>query len=182
YRRALALLGENAALRADLGETLMASRPGEVTPEALAEFRKAAAEGTSDNAEYYLGLAAVQAGDKAEAIRRFTDVRDRAAAGSDLRLRMEAEIARLNGAPPASALAGASSEELKAIRGMVAGLAARLDSSPADVEGWLRLVRAYSVLGEADAARAALAKAHKQFAGDPASDGRLSALAAELKL
>ena len=185
YRKALASLGEDAAMRADLGEALMASRPGEVTPQALAEFQKALTDGPSDKAEYYLGLAAAQSGDKAGAIARYSVVRDHAAPGSDLRLRMEAEIARLSGAaPPAAttALSGASPAELTAIRGMVAGLAARLDSNPADIEGWLRLVRAYSVLGQADAARAALAKARKQFATDPAADGRLSALGAELKL
>ncbi len=44
---------------------------------------------------------------------------------------------------------------------MVASLAKRLESEPNDVDGWLRLIRSYVVLGRADdaadAARAALA-------------------------
>ncbi len=46
------------------------------------------------------------------------------------------------------------------IEGMVSGLAERLKSNPDDVEGWLRLIRSYSVLGRpeeaVEAARAAL--------------------------
>jgi cytochrome c-type biogenesis protein CcmH len=44
------------------------------------------------------------------------------------------------------------------IRGMVDGLAARLDGDPGDVEGWLRLIRAYKVLGEDAKASEAAAK------------------------
>ena len=41
------------------------------------------------------------------------------------------------------------------IRGMVERLAERLKRDGSDVEGWLRLVRAYTVLGDRDKARAA---------------------------
>lgn len=46
------------------------------------------------------------------------------------------------------------SEEDRAafIRSMVDGLATRLDEDPSDLEGWLRLIRAYTVLGDAEAA------------------------------
>lgn len=53
------------------------------------------------------------------------------------------------------------------IRSMVEQLAERLDGEPADLEGWLRLARAYTVLQEPESARAALAKASKTFAGQP---------------
>ena len=36
------------------------------------------------------------------------------------------------------------------IRGMVAQLAARLQTTPDDLEGWLRLARSYAVLDEPD--------------------------------
>lgn len=45
------------------------------------------------------------------------------------------------------------------IRGMVANLAARLETTPDDLGGWLRLARAYGVLGEAEKAEAAWARA-----------------------
>ena len=41
-------------------------------------------------------------------------------------------------------------ERQEMIRGMVAGLAARLEENPGDLAGWLRLGRARSVLGELD--------------------------------
>ena len=51
--------------------------------------------------------------------------------------------------------------QLAMIEGMVASLAKRLESEPDDVDGWLRLIRSYVVLGRAedaaDAARIALA-------------------------
>lgn len=53
-----------------------------------------------------------------------------------------------------------SAEERNAfIRSMVARLAARLEAEPGDFQGWLRLARAYGVLGEIDQARAALSRA-----------------------
>ena len=42
------------------------------------------------------------------------------------------------------------------IRGMVDRLATRLKQNGDDVEGWLRLVRAYMVMGERDKAASAL--------------------------
>ncbi len=45
------------------------------------------------------------------------------------------------------------------IRSMVARLAERLETEPGDVQGWLRLARAYGVLGEPAKAEAALARA-----------------------
>ena len=53
------------------------------------------------------------------------------------------------------------------IRGMVARLADRLKQDGNDVEGWLRLLRAYMVLGERDKAQAAAGDARKALASDP---------------
>jgi cytochrome c-type biogenesis protein CcmH len=50
-------------------------------------------------------------------------------------------------------------ERQQAIRGMVEGLAARLEAQPNDPEGWRRLGRAWRTLGEHDKAKAAYAKA-----------------------
>jgi cytochrome c-type biogenesis protein CcmH len=58
------------------------------------------------------------------------------------------QMQALQGRPPA--------EQAEMIRGMVAGLAARLEADPDDVEGWRMLARSYRVLGEsAEAAVAA---------------------------
>ncbi len=53
------------------------------------------------------------------------------------------------------------------IRAMVDQLAERLDGEPGDLEGWLRLARAYTVLQEPESARAALERASQSFAGQP---------------
>ena len=52
------------------------------------------------------------------------------------------------------------------IRGMVDRLATRLKQNGDDIEGWLRLVRAYMVMGERDKAASALTDARQALAND----------------
>jgi cytochrome c-type biogenesis protein CcmH len=52
------------------------------------------------------------------------------------------------------------------IRGMVDRLATRLKQNGDDVEGWLRLMRAYMVMGERDKAASALTDARQAVATD----------------
>ena len=52
------------------------------------------------------------------------------------------------------------------IRGMVDRLAGRLEQDGGDVEGWLRLMRSYAVLGEHDKARQAVVDARKAMGAD----------------
>jgi cytochrome c-type biogenesis protein CcmH len=60
----------------------------------------------------------------------------------------------------AQAIEQMSDEQREAmVRSMVERLAARLETSPDDRDGWLRLARAYEVLGEAEKANAARARA-----------------------
>ena len=66
------------------------------------------------------------------------------------------------------------------IRGMVDGLAVRLETSPNDEDGWLLMMRSRMTLGEKDAARTALTKAREAFASDAAAQARLTAAAREL--
>jgi cytochrome c-type biogenesis protein CcmH len=53
------------------------------------------------------------------------------------------------------------------IRGMVSGLAARLQKDGGGVDDWMKLVRAYSVLGERDKAITAASDAKKALATSP---------------
>jgi cytochrome c-type biogenesis protein CcmH len=66
------------------------------------------------------------------------------------------------------------------IRGMVDGLAARLKKDGSDLDGWVRLVRSYKVLGEADKAQAAISDAQRALAGDAEKRERLDAAVKEL--
>jgi cytochrome c-type biogenesis protein CcmH len=68
------------------------------------------------------------------------------------------------------------------IRGMVTRLAERLKQDGSDVEGWLRLLRAYAVLGDKDQARAAAAEARRALASDPAKLRKVDEFIKELGL
>jgi cytochrome c-type biogenesis protein CcmH len=53
------------------------------------------------------------------------------------------------------------------VMGMVDRLANRLRENGSDVEGWIRLMRSYVVLGERDKARAAASDARKALSSEP---------------
>lgn len=84
------------------------------------------------------------------------------------------DVARMQAMP--------AEDRAAAIRSMVDGLASRLESSPRDVEGWSRLMRSRVVLGEKDAADAALRRALDIFKDDTAASERIKAAAIELGL
>lgn len=69
-----------------------------------------------------------------------------------------------------------------AIRSMVEGLAARLEISPRDVEGWTRLMRSRVVLGESELAATAYRKALEAFRDDSIASSKITAAAIELGL
>lgn len=82
-----------------------------------------------------------------------------------------------------SAAAGTLSADQQAmIHSMVDRLAARLDASPHDVEGWIRLLRSRMVLGERDLALKALRRALDEFVSEPETRARISQAANELGL
>jgi cytochrome c-type biogenesis protein CcmH len=68
------------------------------------------------------------------------------------------------------------------IRAMVDGLAARLESSPRDAEGWARLMRSRVVLGEREVAATAFRRALDVFKDDAAASARITEAASELGL
>ena len=65
---------------------------------------------------------------------------------------------------------------------MVARLAARLKADPNDAPGWRRLIRAYTVLGQTDKAKARAGDARKTFATDKDALTAFTTAAKELKL
>ena len=68
------------------------------------------------------------------------------------------------------------------IRGMVDRLAERLSREGSDVEGWLRLLRAYMVLGDRDKAANAANDARKALASEPEKLRRVEELVEGLGL
>jgi len=114
----------------------------------------------SVGARYQLGRAREAAGDPAGALALWRAAASDLPAGEPRRAALEGEIARLEG--------GSQAVEVDpAVRGMVAGLAARLRRSPDDPVGWARLVRSYGVLGDDAAQAAALARARALFRDRP---------------
>jgi cytochrome c-type biogenesis protein CcmH len=183
YAATLRLLGETPARRADYGEALVAAANGLVTSEALASFRRAAeADPNLPKPQFYLALAAEQDGRRAEALDLYKKLRASAPSDAPWVAMVDARIAGLEGTDQAGAIAAMPADQRnEAIRGMVAGLAARLETNGRDLDGWLRLIRSYTVLGSKEEAEAALAKARTNFAGDQTALARLDALAEDLK-
>ena len=68
------------------------------------------------------------------------------------------------------------------IEGMVARLAQKMAENGSDVDGWLRLIKAYSVLGERDKALGAAANARNALAGNNDNLRRIGELTKELGL
>ncbi|TDH38861.1 c-type cytochrome biogenesis protein CcmI [Pseudohoeflea suaedae] len=90
------------------------------------------------------------------------------------------------GNPSAEAIADAekmSADDRQAmIRSMVASLDEKLTAEPDNIEGWLRLIRSYVVLGEGDEARNAVARAKSAFSGQTEQIGAIDALANDLAI
>ena len=88
--------------------------------------------------------------------------------------------------PDASQVAAAAQmapgERNNMIESMVARLAQRMAENGSDVDGWLRLIKAYTVLGERDKALTAAASARNALAGNSDNLRRIGELAKELGL
>lgn len=197
YSQALKLLGATAARHGALGQARMIVAEGKVTPDAVKDFEAALALDPNDvMARYYLGVGAAQAGDKDKAIGIFSKMEAEAPADAAYLPAVKRQLAKLRGEPepeapvaqgPASAQGKAiaampAGQQQAMIRGMVDKLAARLESKGDDVEGWLKLIRAYSVLSEPEKAKKALSDARKALAGKDSETARVEALAKELNI
>jgi cytochrome c-type biogenesis protein CcmH len=176
-RNALRLNDRTSAREAALGEALVFAANGVVTAEAKATFERAAAlDGENVPARYFLGLAAEQDGNRAQAAAIWRALIASAASDAAWVDGVRQALARVE---DPSAAAGPSEEQIAAaaelgveqrgamISAMVERLAERLRGDGSDVRGWLRLVRSYIVLGQPENARAAVLNARRALAGDP---------------
>ena len=103
---------------------------------------------------------------------------------SELNAEMLARIsayARSNEAEEPASTA-ATGELLPDVNTMTDRLAARLETTPEDVEGWTLLMRSRVVLGEKEVAATAFRKALEVFKDDAAASGEITAAAIELGL
>lgn len=193
FAQAAALLGETPARLAGRGEALMQGANGRVTPEARTVFARAAElDPSATGARFFLALGLSQERLYQEAVPAWESLLADSPADAPWRPVAEQALAEARQAPVAprgptaedvaavEAMSGEDRELL--IQSMVGGLAERLEQSPDDIEGWRRLIRAYTVLGQDGDARDALEQAREVFADAPDESGSLAALAAELGL
>jgi cytochrome c-type biogenesis protein CcmH len=169
-RRALTLQPGDAGLAAALGEIKVLQNGGAVTPDSQVLFQRALKLDPGQSAaRYYLAKADITAGDVAGGLAQWRDLLASLPAGDARRSTLAAEISATETAghlaePQANPSAAPAPEMSGAIRGMVDSLAARLAARPDDPAGWVRLVRAYAVLGEVASRDKALATARTRYA------------------
>ncbi len=185
-RNVIRLNGPSSAREAEFGEAQVAAANGVVTAEAKAAFERALTlDGQNVMARFYMGMAADQDGRRVDADKIWRDLLVSAPPGAPWIEIVRQAIARnapagtVANTPPAQNAPGPSPEDVAAaaqmksddrnqmIRSMVTRLADRLKADGNDIEGWERLLRAYTVLGERDKAHDAAADARKALANDP---------------
>ena len=180
-RNVLRLSGESAARQADLGEALVGTANGVVTAEAKSAFERALALDSQDvKSRYFLGLAAEQDGRRDEAAATWRSMLESAPPGADWTGFVRTELARIEGGPAPADVAAANNmsddQRMTMIRGMVQKLSDQLHKDGSDLDGWLKLVRSYMVLGEKDKALAAAGDARHALASDPEKLRRIDEL------
>lgn len=210
YKRAQTLLPGSALVHSGYGEALVGTAKGTVTPEAKAEFERAASiDKTEPRAEYFLALWQAQNGQQKQALERWVVLANRAPAdapwqgelrrqitdvsaklGVDVSGRLKAGTAVTGAAPiggpaqnPAAAQAISAmpaAQQQASIDSMVEGLASKLQANPKDADRWVMLLRSRMVLKQEDRAKADLATARKALADDAGARAKVDAAAKEL--
>jgi len=185
----------NSAIWSLLAEALINAEAGIVTPNAQIAIEKAIElDARNPAAIFYKAVSLQQIGDASAA---YDLLIGRLETADDFAPWMEAFVGEANrisesigkpevrmsdyasggrGGPTAADIAAAqamSGEDRAAfIRSMVERLASRLESQPEDLDGWLRLANAYSVIGERNEAIAAYVRARALLGDVPENDSR----------
>jgi len=202
YGQAIRLLGPSAPRLSGYGQALVLEKEGLVSEAARSSLERALAlDASLVEPRILLAIAKEQDGNYAAAIEDWRGLVEREGADDRWRAMVQQRIAEaeahLSGdgpAPGPAAAPGPDAADVAAaqtmspadrqamIEGMVQRLATRLEQQGDDLAGWLRLVRAYTVLDRKDEAEKALARAKTQFAGNAQAIRQLDALAVELGL
>ena len=175
-RKAVTLAPERPDLWVALGETFVAEGDGEIGADARRAFGEALKRDPKNaNARYRLAQARIADGDVSGGLSDWRALLAELPADDPRRAGFSQEIAQVQatgGLPVSAAPTGQPAEAQgdgvqNMIQGMVAGLAARLEAAPDDPDGWVKLVRAYAVLGDAAKRDATLAKAQARYKDQP---------------
>ena len=207
FRQSIRLLGESPKRLAGYGQALVLANDGVVSEDARHALERAIAlDPNLIEPRLVLIIAKEQDGQYAAAADEWRAMLAAAPVDAPWRQlvaqRLAEDEAKLAGepvpgkpeAPPASSASGPSPGDLAVaqnmspvdrqtmIETMVQRLADRLSQNGDDLAGWLKLVRAYTVLDRKDDAAKALARAKSQFTGNAEALQQLDALASELGL
>lgn len=185
FERALRV-EETARIYSDLGQALLNLNDGDLTAQARTAFGEAnRLDPAMPEPAFFLGVAAFEDGDRAEAARRWAAIIEQLGAEDPFRQAIAARagdlLSRPSGGPGSDgaapfAQAAAQGEDMSAvIASMVEGLQARLEADPDDLSGWLSLARARTMMDQPGLALSALQDARDQFADQP---GRIAIIAA----
>lgn len=183
YGKAVALGAQDATTLAAYGQALLLANQGEMSDAAAAAFRRAiAVDPSNPTARFFLALAKAQGGDVEGALTDWLALEKDTPPEAPWRATLEDHIAKaaqrvgkdLSGElvdAPAAANTGPTAADIAAaqdmtpeqreafVNDMVGRLAEKLNAAPDDLDGWVRLARAYQVLGRTEDSRAAWAKA-----------------------
>ncbi len=202
FRNALSILGPTPVRLGGYAESLIALSGGLVTSEAQEALEKSLViEPNDPRAQFYLALAMKQEGKSADALAAFrkivaTSPKDApwlplvndhiASLDGGVQSGQSAEAGPKLGNPTADDIAAAqdmsAGDRTAMIEGMVGSLAEKLKADPKNFEGWMRIIRSYSVLGQKDKAAEALKQGLKVFPAEGNEGKQLLALAGELGL
>ena len=197
YVEAIRLLGPTAARYAALGEARVIVAQGQVSAAAMKDFEAALGlDPDSVMARFYIGIGLAQKGDKNEAAEIFSKLITQALPDAPYlgAVNAQLDLLRSGVTPPnvsasrrvvveGQAIAAMPEDDRsRMIQAMVARLAERLGKNGDDVEGWLKLMRAYSVLAATDKAKQAYNDARKAMSHDKGALARLEALAKQLNI
>lgn len=207
YRKIILLAGSSSLIEASLGEALTIAAGGEITVEAKQHFEAAAkADQGAIKPRFFLAVALGQENKLEEAIQAWESLLASGSQNAAWYQPAQKELARIRkmagqpaapmvannansqklGGPSKQDIANAASmsteDRSSMIAGMVANLEAKLEDDPSNLNGWLRIIRSYTVLGRKKDAAKALTKALKQFEPNPAAAKKLSDLAVAMNI
>lgn len=198
YATAIKILGETPRRLLGFSEARIRVSDGVIPDDARKALQSVLAiEPKNFEARIWLAIAKEEDGDKTGATSDFKALIAEAPDGAPWRGVIENRLAALEGRPaaPASGSGGdgapanggaanvesmSPAERQAMIEGMVARLAEKLKTNSKDKVGWLRLIRAYQVMGRKDDAAKAVAEAKAGLAGDEQAIGEIDALAKDL--
>ena len=197
FQQALRLNGESAARLEGLGEAMVLRDNGQVNQTARMAFERALQRNPESlKAQFWVAVSDEQDGNYEQAAEAYRNIIEASPEGAPWRMMVGTRLAVVqqqldptgSSAPALSPEAMRSAEDMtrqeraQMVENMVAGLAERLEADGNDLDGWLRLMRAYTVLGKSGEAEQAAASARENFKDDPGALERINSAARQLGL